>query len=383
MLSEASVYVHFPWCLRKCPYCDFVSYRSEGGAIPQRAYTDAVLRELELRAPSVAERKLVSIFFGGGTPSLWEPSELKRVIDAIYATFSNHARVEVTVECNPSSLDELRAAALVEAGVNRLSVGVQSLREHHLQYLGRSHTPERALESLGYAIKHAAQASADFIFGLPEQKVDAWCDDLTRVIDTGVNHVSAYALTIEAKTQFGERYRKGKLPMATDDLYADLYQATEQTMAAAGFEHYEVSNYARGQHVALHNMHYWQSGDYLALGTGAVGALTTAPGQARRYRNMSDPEKYMMATQVEAYEGETELLGSYELICEGLMLGLRTAQGMHVPTVERRAGASAEADRTPVLQRMFAQGDILRADTYWRVPQDKWLHLDGIVASLF
>lgn len=375
-----SVYVHFPWCLKKCPYCDFATRKIDRPDVPHRAYADAVLRELARRAPELADRELVSVFFGGGTPSLWEPAELGRVLGAVRQAFAQRAEaLEVTVECNPSSLDERRAAQLVEQGVDRLSVGLQSLDDDHLRFLGRFHDAAGGLRALRAALAIAPRASADLMFGMPDQRPDALMDDVRRVLDAGVSHVSAYALTIEPGTQFGELHRKRRLVVANDDDYADMFLQARDVFAGYGLDHYEVSNYARRGEESRHNQHYWRGGAYLGLGAAAVGCLEEAPGAARRWRNEPDGMRYLET----GAEQSEEHLGAQDIVRESLMLGLRTREGMDLVDTSMRAGVDPMEGREKPLQRRLEAGDIVHLGDRIRVPRDRWLRLDSIVADLF
>ncbi len=254
------VYVHFPWCLAKCPYCDFFSLAEERPAIPHRAYADAMLRELERRAADVPALPLSSVFFGGGTPSLWEPKELGRVLSAIRATFPG-TDVEVTAECNPSSFDAERAAALLEAGINRVSLGVQGLEPKRLEFLGRLHDPEGGLAALRTALRAGfARVSADLIFGVAGETAEEARREALTLAELGPTHLSAYALTIEPGTRFGALAKAGKLPLLEDDIVARSFEAVSLALASAGFEHYEISNFAREGHYAEHNLAGWRGG---------------------------------------------------------------------------------------------------------------------------
>jgi len=382
-LRPTSVYVHFPWCLKKCPYCDFATERIDRDDLPHAAYADAVLRELDGQRGRLDGRRLVSVFFGGGTPSLWAPREVGRVLTGIRRAFSEEEPdLEVTAECNPTSLDAAQAEGLVAAGIGRVSIGVQSLEDGRLRTLGRLHDARGAIEAVATAVGRVPRVSADLMFGVPGQTPDDLAAEVRRLVDLGVGHVSAYALTIEPGTRFGELHRKGRLTVATDDTYADLYERAEATFEALGFAHYEVSNYARPGQEARHNQHYWRGGDYLGLGAAAVGCLTRSPGVAERRRGEPDPRRYLQG----GGSSLAETLGPDELVREALMLGLRTAEGVDLPETGRRAGvADPLRGRERAVHRRVARGDLLYdpAAGRLRVPRPRWLALDGIVADLF
>ena len=381
---DTSVYVHFPWCAKKCPYCDFATRKRPADAIPHEAYADAVLRELALRG-DLRGRRLASVFFGGGTPSLWAAEALGRVLAGIRRAFeAETSDLEVTAECNPQSLTAAQARGFAAAGVNRLSVGVQSLRDDQLRFLGRLHDRDEALRALGDACAAVPRVSADLMFGLPKQRaMDA---EIDAVLATGVEHVSAYSLTIEPGTQFGELRRLGRLEVAPDDDVARLFQAAEHRFGAGGFAHYEVSNYARPGAEARHNQHYWRGGDYLALGAAAVGCLSEGT-RARRYRNVTDGDAYL-ATVEEAegaadVEGWEETLGPDERVQEALMLGLRTTEGVDLGALGARIGGDPLARRAAAVERALAAGELVREGDRLFVPRAHWLRLDGITARLF
>jgi len=379
--TETSVYIHFPWCTRKCPYCDFATEPIRSSALPHQEYADAVLRELEARRSDLKGRKLKSVFFGGGTPSLWGPHALGRTLRGIIGAFDDlDEALEVTVECNPSSLHQENAALLREAGVNRLSLGLQSLRDPHLRFLGRLHDSERALASLGDACKEMPRVSADLMFGMPGQTLEELAEDISRIAEIGVRHVSAYALTIEEKTQFGSLHRAGKLEVAPEDQYADLFEHVEDRFSDLGWTHYEVSNYAAEGEESRHNLHYWRGGAYLGLGAAAVGCLDQGQGRAERWRNDPNPQRYLRQSTLES---EVEMLGPEEIVREALMLGLRTIDGMNVASTERRAGCDPKTGREREIERAIDQGKLLQVGDWLRVPQKHWLKLDGIVRDLF
>ena len=379
--TETSVYVHFPWCARKCPYCDFATEPIRANELPHEAYTDALLRELDLRRGSVRGRTLKSVFFGGGTPSLWAPAALGRALEAIRDAFEQTPPdAEVTVECNPSSLGRNQVARLREAGVNRLSIGVQSLRDTHLRFLGRLHDRQRALEALTDAAKEMQRVSADLMFGMPGQTLDELAEDIAEIAELGVRHVSAYALTIEEKTMFGSLQRAGKLRVAPEERYAELFERAESAFTGLGWTHYEVSNYAAPGEESQHNLHYWRGGAYLGLGAAAVGCLDRGVGRALRWRNDPNPQRYLRQEMITA---ETEELGPEEIIREALMLGLRTTEGIDLSETQRRTGVDPEAGREREIKRAIERGNLVRDGNHLRVPVDRWLKLDGIVRDLF
>jgi putative oxygen-independent coproporphyrinogen III oxidase len=379
--KETSIYVHFPWCARKCPYCDFATEPIRAQILPHDAYADALLRELDARADDLQGRTLKSVFFGGGTPSLWAPAALRRVLGAIRSAFhSEVGGLEVTVECNPSSLTQENAALLREGGVGRLSIGVQSLRDRHLRFLGRLHDSERAIAALREATAEVPRVSADLMFGMPGQTEGELGEDIARIADSGVRHVSAYALTIEEKTRFGSLHHAGKLRVAPEEQYASSFEHAAKCFASLGWRHYEVSNYAPEGEESRHNLHYWRGGAYVGLGAAAVGCLDRGVGRAERWRNQPDAQRYLIQTTLEA---ETEELGPDEIVREGLMLGLRTIEGMNLVETQERAGIDPEAGREREVERAIEHGDLVRDGDWVRVPRSRWLKLDGIVRDLF
>jgi len=386
--------VHFPWCLAKCPYCDFTSFAIERPAIPHAEYADAVIAELETRlrglgAGGGAPLRTATVFFGGGTPSLWEPRDLGRVISAILRALPPTPDVEITAECNPSSLDADRARALVAAGVNRLSVGVQSLDARRLAFLGRLHDPAGGLRAVEAALASgAARVSADLIFGVeggaPQSAREA-AAEVERVVDLGLSHVSAYGLTIEPGTAFGDQARKGRLPIATDEAIMESFAAVGAALEARGLDRYEVSNYAKPGHEARHNLRYWGGLDYLGLGTAAVGTLSIGGGSARRYKNARDPRAYMRAALAGTpAEGEVEELDAEARLRERIMLGLRLRGGIDLEAAGRELGVEAmTAARSRALEKLLRKGAVEVDGARVRVAEAARHLTDGIASELF
>jgi oxygen-independent coproporphyrinogen-3 oxidase len=396
----ASIYIHFPWCLAKCPYCDFVSYASERDAIDHVGYADAVVREAEGRARQLEKRgrsfEIGSIFFGGGTPSLWDPTELGRVLARLRAIFPTKPDLEISVECNPTSLDVERARALKDVGVDRLSIGTQSLRAEQLKFLGRLHDPEGATRAIAAALASGvSRVSTDLIFGLPDQSTDDARAQAEALAATGLRHLSCYQLTIEPGTQFGERKKRGLLPMADEAVVADAFLAIEAALEARGLRHYEISNYAVPGEEARHNLAYWRGDEYLGLGCAAFGFARDQhrPGHGIRWRNAIEPKRYVDATRAMnddvLGEGDgvsmfSEDLDAGALLRERIMLGLRLVEGVDLA----RAGAELDIDpwtpeRLRAIDRLVERGRLTRDGDVLRIPRAAWLFCDDIASRLF
>jgi len=401
------IYVHFPWCLKKCPYCDFLSIAVPEAApgvpsnaeqararLPHTAYADAVLTELERRSSLLPKPlpRAETVFFGGGTPSLWQPAELGRVLAGVRRTFEVAGDLEVTVECNPTSVDDAHFEALLDAGVNRVSIGVQAVDQERLSFLGRLHDPAGGLAALRTARRAGVpRVSGDLIFGVYKQAPNDAVRDVSAVLDTGVDHLSAYALTIEENTRFGALNRTGHLPLLGEELVAQSFEAVAEALSRAGFEHYEVSNYARAGERSRHNLGYWQGRDYLGLGTGAVGAVTLASGRLR-YKNLLSAERYLAAYGPDSPSGldpfsaqltEREELDGETSLREGVMLGLRVRDGIDTSELAVRTGAEFwTRERSAVVERLLARGLLQRNGPRLAIPQAHWLFCDGIVRDL-
>jgi putative oxygen-independent coproporphyrinogen III oxidase len=385
------VYVHFPWCLQKCPYCDFYSLATERDAIPHVAYADAVVGELERRAVDLPPHRLTSVFFGGGTPSLWKTQELGRVLTRILALFPPDGAIEVTAECNPSSFDAKKADELGAAGVNRLSLGIQGLDAARLGFLGRLHDAEGGLRALRTAIASGIpRVSADLIFGIAGQTPDEARREAETLAALGPTHLSAYALTIEPGTDFGSRAKRGQLPLLDDELVARSFESVERALEGAGFEHYEISNYARSGHYARHNLGTWRGESYLGLGAGAFGTVTFAD-RTLRYRNARAADRYVKAApdaevplwEPSALVSDTEVIDGPTAFAERLMLGLRLASGVDLAELALQTKTSAwTADRERAVERLVRAGRLQRQGETLLIPQNAWLVADGVIRDL-
>lgn len=319
------VYVHFPWCRKLCPYCDFAV---EVGPIEHERYLEAVLAELARRA-SRFSGELVSIYFGGGTPSLWRPECIERVIGAVSQRFAGQAR-EITLELNPSDCTDEALAAWRASGVTRLSIGIQSVFADELVVLGRDHRFGDGPEALARVVRHGGfVTTCDFIVGTPvgrrrgQKPIEfKWLEDIAK---SGVDHVSVYELTIEERTVFGKRARAKTLVPLDADTLADLYIRTHEVLTAAGFEHYEISSYARPGKRALHNSLYWSGAPILGLGVGAASLVLTGDGGGERATNPRRAADYMAAPGVPA---DVVTVSPDEMRADRAWLGMRTADGV-------------------------------------------------------
>lgn len=324
-----ALYVHWPYCARICPYCDFNVAKARGGPEPARLGR-AILKDIGHQAEGLGPRRLSSIFFGGGTPSLMEVSLAAEIIALAKRLWPPAGdEIEVTLEANPTDAEAGRFAAFAEAGVNRLSLGVQSLDDRALAFLGRNHDAAEARRAAKIAGEAFARLSIDLIYARPDQTAAAWRAELAEVIALGAEHISAYQLTIESGTAFQRAVGRGAWAPPGEDLSADLYEATDEVLAGAGYEAYEVSNHARGKAArSRHNLAYWRGEDYLGAGPGAHGRLTR---NSRRVATLA-------ATRAADYIGRVEKAGpgvevveplsARQVALERLLMGLRTCEGV-------------------------------------------------------
>jgi putative oxygen-independent coproporphyrinogen III oxidase len=325
---DLGVYIHFPWCRALCPYCDFPVVVARGEP-PHRAYLDTILGELDERAPALDGRTLRSIYLGGGTPSLWDPACIAELVTRVAARWNAPpAALEITVEANPVDCTPDRMAAWRAAGVNRLSIGVQSWDGADLAALGRDHAMGDGPAALAAADAAGfATVSADLILGAPGVSRDTHAapPSVAAAIASGVAHLSVYELTIEPATAFGKRARAGTLPVLPEDDLAALYEATHHALTTAGFEHYEVSSYARPGRRAVHNSLYWQGAEFLGLGMGAASFLRAGDGTATRQVNSRRLADYTAGG--DARVAERTPLTADEVVTDELWLAMRTSDG--------------------------------------------------------
>ena len=334
-LPPLSLYVHLPWCVRKCPYCDFNSYEARG-ALPDLEYVDALLRDLRSEIELARGRAIETIYFGGGTPSLFSAAAIARLLDGLKSAATIAADAEITLEANPGAVDVARFAAFREAGVNRLSVGIQSFRNEKLHALGRVHDSAQAEAAVAAARTAGfANVNVDLMYGLPGDDVAGAVADLERAVALEPEHVSWYQLTLEPNTAF-ER-RPPELP--DDNVVAKIEEQGRALLGAHGYERYEISGYARRGRRCLHNLNYWQFGDYLGVGAGAHGKVTLPEaGQIARRAKTRNPRTYQLQAGNAAATSEERVATREQAALEFLMNALRLLDGTTVETFEARAG---------------------------------------------
>ncbi len=374
-----AVYVHWPFCLSKCPYCDFNSHVRHGG-IDEARFVRAFETEIATTAERVPGRSVSSIFFGGGTPSLMQPSSVQAILDAIARHWTIAGDAEITLEANPTSVEAGRFRGYRAAGVNRLSLGVQSLDDAVLKDLGRLHSVEEALAAIALARSIFPRYSFDLIYARPRQMLEAWAVELSRALAEAGDHLSLYQLTIEPETPFFALHTAGKLTLPDDDLARDFYDLTQTICGEAGLATYEISNHARPGGECRHNLVYWRGHDYAGVGPGAHGRLTL---NGRRTATETDkrPESWLM--RVEGTGSGLivdEKLSSSEAADEYLLMGLRLAEGIDPARFTAISGRTLDPKRIAILREEGAVE--ATADGRLRVTQWGFPVLDAVVADL-
>jgi putative oxygen-independent coproporphyrinogen III oxidase len=364
-----ALYIHWPFCVSKCPYCDFNSHVRE--TIDQEAWREALLADLAFEASLTPGRRLGSIFFGGGTPSLMPPQTVAALIDAAAASWSFADDIEITLEANPSSVEAARFHDLSAAGVNRTSLGLQSLDNEALRFLGRAHDAVEGLAALDVAQAAFDRVSFDLIYALPTQSEEAWRAELGRALSFGTSHLSLYQLTIEPGTRFAALAAKGELAEADPDFAATLYEITQAMTEAAGLPAYEISNHARPGEESRHNLTYWRYGDYLGIGPGAHGRRSGLA--TRRHKK---PENWLVALgRSGSGLAEEEPLAPHDRLLESLLMGLRLREGID-PAIH------AEVLDQAAVSRLVDQGLLKKEPARLRVTPAGMSLLDAILGEI-
>jgi len=380
-MESLALYIHWPFCLAKCPYCDFNSHvRAE---LPQARFRDALRAELRWEAERLGRRQLTSVFFGGGTPSLMEPETVALLLEDAFRFFDPAPDIEITLEANPTSVEAARLAAFRAAGVNRASLGVQSLDPEALRLLGRQHSASQAIQALETARAIFPRLSFDLIYARPGQHEAAWRAELRAALALAADHLSLYQLTIEPGTAFEARYRRGDIVLPAEDDAARLYEVTAEEAAAFGLAAYEISNYAKPNAESRHNLAYWRYNDYAGIGPGAHGRVTVGH-TLRATRRHRAPEPW--AERVErAGHGSTEetVLRPQEKAQEMLLMGLRLAEGIDTGRFHRRTGvALSDAIDGDILRQAIDAGYLEHERSRLIATTEGRLRLDSLLGAL-
>ena len=370
-----ALYVHWPFCVSKCPYCDFNSHVRD--SIDQDVWRDALLADLAHEARLLADRKLTSIFFGGGTPSLMDPATVEAIVDDAASRWEAAGDIEITLEANPNSVELARFADLARAGVNRVSLGLQSFDDRALTFLGRAHSSREGFRALELAQKNFRRVSFDLIYALPGDTEDSWSASLGQALSLGTTHLSLYQLTIEPGTRFATMVSRGEFEPLESEVAASLYELTDAMTASAGMPGYEISNHARRGQESRHNLTYWRYGDYAGVGPGAHGRRLGM--RTVRHRK---PENFLSAISRNGHGIQDEdPLSPTEGADEALVMGLRLREGVDAAAIAERFGLSSVVDWQRV-ERLERSGHIRRNDTRIALTSAGRLLLDHILGEI-
>ena len=376
MSGEAlALYVHWPFCVSKCPYCDFNSHVR--ATIDQTHWRDALLADLAHEARLLPDRTLTSIFFGGGTPSLMDASTVQAVIDAATSHWQPTGDIEITLEANPNSVEAARFADLAVAGINRVSLGLQSFNDKALAFLGRAHSASEGFAALETAQKNFRRVSFDLIYGLPGDTDDSWSMTLAQALTLGTRHLSPYQLTIEPGTRFASMVGKRELEPLDADSSAALYELTDAMTSGAGLPAYEISNHARPGQESRHNLTYWRYGDYAGIGPGAHGRRL-----GMRIVRHKKPENFLSAVKRNGHGvSEDASLSPYEAADEALVMGLRLAEGVDADAIAGRFGLGPIVN-WPKVDQLVASGHLTRTGSRIAPTAAGRLLLDHILGEI-
>ncbi len=385
MSEPFGLYIHWPFCRSKCPYCDFNSHVAD--AIDHDRWRDAYLAELDRLAPALKDRRLSSIFFGGGTPSLMVPETVAAIIEhakRLWPAPLEDTLPEITLEANPTSIEAAKFAAFAQAGINRVSVGIQALDDDALKFLGREHSAHEALAALDVARAQFARVNADMIYTRPNQTVAQWRRELEQLLAYDLDHVSLYQLTIERGTPFFGLHAKGAFALPDEDTAVDLFETTGAVLAARGIEAYEISNYARPGQECRHNLIYWRYFDYAGIGPGAHGRLTLGDGSKCATVAPRRPDDWLgMAEGTGTRRVEVTALAPRTCLEELVMMGLRLSTGIGSDDLARIGAGNIDTAFNPVrLARLIDGGFLSRDAGRLRALAEGRLRLDAVLAEL-
>lgn len=372
-----AIYIHWPFCLAKCPYCDFNSHVRN--SVDVDLWERSLLADMRYEAALAGGEKLHSIFFGGGTPSLMPPALVARLLAEAEKLWGFAPDIEITLEANPSSVEAANFASLADAGINRLSLGIQSLDDEVLRFLGRLHDAKEGLAALSIAQKQFRRVSFDLIYARPGQTADMWAKELAQALSFGTEHLSLYQLTIEPGTRFATDVRQSKFTPLDDDPAADLFTLTREMTASAGLPAYEISNHAKPGEESRHNLTYWRYQDYCGIGPGAHGRRNNIATQRHK-----KPENWLSAVERNSHGTQTECdLTGPEQASEALLMGLRLAEGVDLKALSQRFGIAQENLITSSQQIFYAGLGFVRTEGDRLIVTDKGMPvLDALLGEL-
>lgn len=375
------IYIHWPFCLSKCPYCDFNSHVHD--KIDHEAFANTYLTEIKYIADMTRGRTVDTVFFGGGTPSLMKPETVKNILDAIKSHWNVAPDWEVTLEANPTSSEAEKFKAFREAGINRLSLGIQSLRADDLKFLGRTHSIDQAKAAIKMAADTFDRFSFDLIYARPQQTVEDWQAELKEALDLAAGHISLYQLTIEKNTPFYIQHARGEFKIPAEELAADFYDVTDKLMRENGFDAYEVSNYARPGQQSRHNLVYWRYGDYAGIGPGAHGRLTLN-GQKFATRAHRSPDIWLQKVQSHGHSyHDFETIDHVQRLQETVMMGLRLEEGIPLVRMAKEYnGNPLEIIDTKKISKLCDEGLLIFEDNKIRATHSGRKCLNGLLDYL-
>lgn len=369
-----SLYIHIPWCIKKCPYCDFNSHEARN-EIPEERYLKALIQDLENELPNIWGRSIESIFIGGGTPSLFSAKGIDKLLRSLRERLNIRPNIEITMEANPGTFEQAKFSGFRQAGINRLSIGVQSYNDNHLKRLGRIHGSEEALKAAEIVQNSGFDNfNLDLMFGLPKQTINEALDDLHQAIKAKPNHISWYQLTIEENTLF----HYSPPPVPNDELIWNIQQQGQSLLKEAGYEQYEVSAYAQKNQQSQHNMNYWQFGDYLGVGAGAHGKITMPDGSITRHTKFRHPEEYMKQAEKNKARSTEKPLKKDDVTFEFMLNIARLKNGFTAELFEQRTWMEFTEIKDK-LDTLIEDGLILKKGNNYKPSEKGFLFVNDIV----
>tara|TARA_B100000575_G_scaffold216648_1_gene177287 strand:- start:565 stop:1710 length:1146 start_codon:yes stop_codon:yes gene_type:complete len=379
-MSELSIYIHWPYCLSKCPYCDFNSHVSNK-KIDQEEFLDLIEKEIDYHGKYIDDKKISSIFFGGGTPSLMDPNIIERILTHLSARSNIANDTEITMEANPTSVESHKFRDYSNTGINRISIGVQSLNNNDLKNLGRTHTAEMAIEAIGIAQKYFKSVSIDLIYARPGQDETAWKLELERALSLQTQHLSLYQLTIEPKTMYEKLYKSGKIKLPNETLSNELYQITEEICDKFSLRKYEISNFSKRGFECKHNLNYWNCGEWIGIGPGAHSRVREERKQRRSLVNEYDP--YNWGKRIRKFGHsliQNSILTDEQNQDEYIVMSMRTRDGLNINKYENLGGKLNKDNINLLISNGYLSKD--KTEENIKVTRKGSLVCDSIISSL-